>query len=33
MTTSTLFDILLVRVALMVLWFAGFVVLKLFKGQ
>ena len=33
MTTSTLFDILLVLVALMVLWFAGFVVLKLFKGQ
>jgi hypothetical protein len=32
-TTSAFFDILLVLVAVAVLWFAGFVVLKLFKGQ
>jgi NO-binding membrane sensor protein with MHYT domain len=33
MTVSTLFDILLVLVALLVTWFAAFVVLRLFKGQ
>jgi NO-binding membrane sensor protein with MHYT domain len=33
MTVSTLFDILLVLVALLLTWFAAFVVLRLFKGQ
>ena len=33
MSVQTLFDILLVLVAVLVLWFAGFVVLRLFKGQ
>ena len=33
MSVQTLFDILLVLVALLVLWFASFVVLRLFKGQ
>jgi NO-binding membrane sensor protein with MHYT domain len=33
MSVSTLFDILLVLVALLVTWFAAFVVLRLFKGQ
>ena len=33
MSVQTLFDILLVLVALAVVWFAGFTVLRLFKGQ
>ena len=33
MSVQTLFDILLVLVALAVLWFASFMVLRLFKGQ
>jgi hypothetical protein len=33
MSVQTLFDILLVLVAVFVLWFASFVVLRLFKGQ
>ena len=33
MSVTTLFDIILVLVALMVTWFASFVVLRLFKGQ
>ena len=33
MTVQTLFDILLVLVALAVVWFASFTVLRLFKGQ
>ncbi|GAA2012569.1 hypothetical protein GCM10009839_03730 [Catenulispora yoronensis] len=33
MSVQTLFDILLVLVAVLVLWFASFVVLRLFKGQ
>jgi NO-binding membrane sensor protein with MHYT domain len=33
MSVTTLFDILLVLVALLVTWFASFVVLRLFKGQ
>ena len=32
MSVSTVFDILLVAVALLVTWFAAFVVLRLFKG-
>jgi len=30
---TTFYDILLVLVALLVTWFASFVVLRLFKGQ
>lgn len=33
MSVQTLFDILLVLVALAVTWFAAFAVLRLFKGQ
>jgi hypothetical protein len=33
MSVQTLFDIILVLVALAVTWFASFVVLRLFKGQ
>lgn len=33
MSVQTLFDILLVLVALAVVWFAAFTVLRLFKGQ
>ncbi len=33
MSVQTLFDILLVLVALAVVWFASFTVLRLFKGQ
>ena len=33
MSVQTLFDILLVLVALAVVWFASFAVLRLFKGQ
>ncbi|MEZ0107372.1 hypothetical protein ABH920_001363 [Catenulispora sp. EB89] len=33
MTVQALFDILLVLVALAVVWFASFTVLRLFKGQ
>jgi len=33
MSVQTLFDILLVLVAVVVLWFASFVVLRLFKGE
>lgn len=33
MSVSTVFDILLVLVALLVTWFAAFVVLRLFKGE
>jgi hypothetical protein len=33
MTVQTLFDILLVLVALAVVWFSAFTVLRLFKGQ
>jgi NO-binding membrane sensor protein with MHYT domain len=33
MSVQTLFDILLVLVAVFVLWFASFAVLRLFKGQ
>jgi NO-binding membrane sensor protein with MHYT domain len=33
MSATTFFDILLVLVAVLVTWFAAFVVLKLFKGQ
>lgn len=33
MSVSTVFDILLVLVALLVTWFAAFVVLRLFKGN
>ncbi len=32
MSVSTVFDILLVLVALLITWFAAFVVLRLFKG-
>jgi len=33
MSVTTFYDILLVLVALLVTWFASFVVLRLFKGQ
>jgi NO-binding membrane sensor protein with MHYT domain len=33
MSVQTLFDILLVLVALAVVWFGAFTVLRLFKGQ
>jgi NO-binding membrane sensor protein with MHYT domain len=33
MSVTTLFDILLVLVALLITWFASFVVLRLFKGE